>query len=340
MRKFAIVAIVAAGMVGCSTPPVAPDITPLLPTATLEIRVVNEGMQGLFPYQSTHKSYLRANMRRDDVTVKGTGTVTKYVVGTTTETRIWNLERNLLWVLDPDKKEYRECPLTGCAAAVKPAKQDEQAPPLYESGCSMKITDSSITLTPTGKKRTISGFNTDEYSLEWKVTLRDVIARKSTSTLSASIWTTSVMPSLRQVLGVEQAYARAFAGKVPGADAVQLLPPEITQMIGAGLAGALSPSDRVTFANAGRQFDLVKGHPISTRVEWKLRGEACAPKAVPTVGGLAAIPGVFSKKKKEEAAAALANKPILSFLIEVNMIKMDLARDSMFGVPQDYKLTK
>ncbi len=334
---------VAAGTGGCATsPPPEPDTTPLMPTAVIETRIVNEGIKGFFPYESTERSYVRANMRRDDKTLKGTGTVTKFLVGTTNEAHIWRLDRDLLWSLNPDRREYTECPIAGCAkpATHPPEEQKPARPqPLHESGCTMKISNTSFTVKPTGKKREISGFATDEYLLEWKVTLQDVIARKTTSTVSVSLWTTPVSASLRKVLDVEQAYGRALAGKITGSHrASPIVPAEIGQMIATSLAGALSPADQAAFLNAGRQFEKVKGHPVSTRIEWGLQGNACAPKEGES-DGLSSITGMFSKKKKDAVTNAYESKPILAFLIEIKALKMDLVRDSVFNVPKDYTQT-
>lgn len=339
MRKFTAVAVLVIGIGGCSTvsPPPEPDNSPLLPAAVIEVRTVNEGIKGLFPYESNARSYVRATMRRDDVTVTGTGTVTKYIVGKTATARIARLDRDVLWLLHPDDKEYSACPLKGCVPSANPPPEEPKpAQPLYESGCTMKIARTHFSAKPTGKKREISGFGTDEYLLEWKVVLQDIIARKTTSTLSVSLWTTPVSPALRQVMDIEHAYHRAFAGKVAGTENAKLLPPEIIQMVAAGLSGALSPRDRATFLNAGKQFEKVKGHPISTRVEWTLQGDACAPKETEN-SGLSSITGMFSKKKKDAAGKVPEIKPILSFLIEVKAMKMDLVRDSAFNVPKDYR---
>jgi len=137
-------------------------------------------------------------------------------------------------------------------------------------------------------------------------------------------------------MDIEQAYARAYAGKVAGTEGAKLLPPEILQLLGTSLSGALSPADQAAFLNAGKQFEKVKGHPISTHVQWTLQGDACAPKETDS-GGLSSITGMFSKKKKDGAAKGPEVKPILSFIIETKAMKMDLVRDSAFNVPKDYK---
>jgi hypothetical protein len=356
LRKLATVAVVATGISGCATPSAPePDTTPLLPTAVIESRVVNEGVKGLFPSETVERSYVRANMRRDETMVQGTGTVTRFLVSTRSEARIWRLDRDLLWALNVDKSEYAECPLQGCAAPAKAPAEDEKPVELVEPGCTMKVTATSFTVQPTGKKRTINGFSAEEYDIAWKVVFQDIIERQATSTVSINLWTTPITAPISKVLEVEQAYAKALAGKTPGATRAPLLPPEIGQMVAGGLGGALTAADRERAAlfSTGKQMDKVKGYPVSKRIEWRWQGDACEIKPAEASG----FSGLFSRKKtdtasedpkakprkraKDEAPVAKAAtvKPVVSLLSEVKAIKMDLVRESMFNVPSGFKQT-
>ena len=60
----------------------------------------------------------------------------------------------------------------------------------------------------------------------------------------------------------------------------------------------------------------IKGHPISTHLEWSMEGNACASKD----------------------SASASTGPILFFTIEVKSLKVEPAHDSLFSVPKDYKL--
>ena len=82
------------------------------------------------------------------------------------------------------------------------------------------------------------------------------------------------------------------------------------------LSGGLSASDRDAFVKAGKQLEKIKGHRISTHLEWSMEGNACASKD----------------------SASASTGPILSFTIEVKSLKVEPAHDSLFSVPKDYKL--
>lgn len=354
MHKFSVMAMSVAGITGCSTaslPVQEPDNTPSHPTAVIETHVTNEGIKGFFPYESTDRSYVRSSMRRDDSTLKGTGTFTGFLIGTNDKTLITRLDRNLLWTVNREKKEYTECPLKGCAARSGPARAEQkpqQPEAQHEAGCTMQIAKTSFTVKPTGQKQAINGFDTDEYKVAWLVTMQDKAARKTTSTLNIDLWTTPVTPALRQALDMEEAYARAFMGKIDVSNKTRILPAEVGKMITGYLSGALSPADRSAFLAAGRELEKIKGHPISTRIDWNMQGNACEPKEAATSSGngaptsaagvISGISGMFTKKKTDEAMKDVDNKPILSFVIEVKSLKVEPVHDSVFLVPKGYQL--
>src|ERR1019366_4481304 len=359
LRNLLGVIVISVGIAACATKPVnVVDNTPLNPTAVIEQQVVNNGIKGFFPFESTERHYVRANMRRDESTLKGTGTFSGYLIGTRSETDITRIDRKLQWSLNTEKEEYTECPLKGCLKPSKrpPAKQNESAgkPPeaQHEAGCTMHIAHTSFTVKATGQKKSINGFDTNEYQVAWVVNLRDKAARNTTSTLNMDIWTTPMTRAMRDTLGVEESYARAFAGAVADTGKQQILPADAAKLISAYLASSLKPDGLNAFLEAGKQMEKIKGYPISTHLAWNMEGNACAPKetketedkssskSIPTSpGGLVSgLAGMFAEKKTEETMKEAGGEPILSFTFEVNSLKIEQLHDSVFTVPKNYRL--
>ncbi len=357
LRNLLGVIVVSVGIAGCATKPVSvADNTPLNPTAVIEQQVVSNGIKGFFPFESTERHYVRANMRRDESTFKGTGTFSGYLVGTRSGTGITRIDRKLQWSLNTEKEEYTECPLKGCLKPSKrpPAKQNEAKPPeaKHESGCTMHIAHTSFTVKATGQKKTINGFDTDEYKVTWVVNLRDKAGRNTTSTLNMDIWTTPMTRAMRDTLGMEESYARAFAGTVADPGKQKILPADAAKLISAYLASSLKPGDLNAFLEAGKQMEKIKGYPISTYLAWGMEGNACAPKekkksedkssgkSNPTSpGGLVSgLAGMFAEKKTEETMKEAGGELILSFTVEVKTLKIEPLHDSVFTVPKDYRL--
>lgn len=365
MGKWLCFAIAAAGICACSsTPQQAPvaDATPVNPTAVLETQVSSGGIMGAFPFETTEKRYVRANMRRQDHSTRGTGTLSGLLVTQMTgrgDTSIARLDRKVRWTLNHGKREYTECPVQGCPrpadAKERPAEERQRAEPKQqaESGCTMRIANSSFAVKPTGAKKAINGFDTEQYQVAWLVTMQDSARRKTISTLNIDLWTSLPTADMRRAMNFEESFDRAYLAAAaqprPGAGGAraqaQVLPPDVSRMMLGYLSG-LSAADRAAFVKAGRQLEQIKGHPISTRIEWSLEGDACAPKegesaaTQPASGGvLAGLSGLFGSKK-EEAAKSGAAKPILSFAVEVKSLKVEPVHDSFFAVPSNYKLAK
>ena len=125
------IAITAAGLAACAAPQ-AVDNTPENPTAVLETVVTNGGIAGMFPFEVTEKRWVRSNMRRQEHTLKGTGTFSRYLVNAVAgggDASITRLDEDKLYGLHLRKKEYTECPAHGCPvppAAEKEEKQREE----------------------------------------------------------------------------------------------------------------------------------------------------------------------------------------------------------------------
>jgi hypothetical protein len=359
LRNLLAVIVISVGIAGCATKQVnSLDNTPLNPTAVIEHQVVNNGIKGFLPFENTQRIYVRANMRRDESTLKGTGTFSGYLIGTRSETDITRIDRKLQWSLNTEKEEYTECPLKGCLKPSKrpPAKQNEATgkPPeaQHESGCTMHVANTSFTVKATGQKKSINGFDTDEYQVAWVVNLRDKAAGNTTSTLNMDIWTTPMTRAMRDALSVEEAYARAYSGAVADTGKQQILPADAAKLISAYLASSLKPGDLNAFLEAGKQMEKIKGYPISTHLTWNMEGNACAPKetkhtedkpssnsSINSPGELVSgLAGMFAKKKTKDTMKEAAGEPILSFTFEVKSLKIEQLHDSVFTVPNNYRL--
>ena len=357
LQALLCITVVSAGIAGCATkPPGIADTTPLHPTAVIERQIVNNGIKGFFPSEANDKHFVRPDMRRDHTTFKGTGTYSGFLIGTRSSTTIWRIDRNLQWSLDTEKSEYRECPLKGCVEpSQKPPIQNATAKPLeaqHESGCTMSIASNHFTVKPTGQKRSINGFDTNEYQIAWVINLRDKASRNTTSTLNIDVWTTPLTAAMRETLDIEERYEMAFSGATSDMSKPQILPAEAAKLISAYLANSLNASARSAFFDAGKQMGKIRGYPISIQLTWDMDGNACAPKepkakdgsnsntSIPTSasGMVSGLAGMFTKKKTDEAIKAAEREPIFSFTSEVKSLKIEPLHDSVFNVPSSYRL--
>jgi hypothetical protein len=349
---FALASLVA----GCSTiEKLEPDTTPTNGTAVLETQLASDGIKGFFPFEGTTKTLTRGEMRRDDSNIKGTGTVTRFLIGNNANSHIVRLDSKVVYALNPKDKTYTECPLKGCGGPVqKPAKtepEEKKAEKPAESDCKVKIAAATFTVTQTGQKKSINSFDTEQYRAVWLVTLQDPKARKTVSTLNVDVWTTPLTPQLKEALAVEQAYAKNFANALvsvaTSGQKTQVVPEEAAKVINAYIGRLLTPADRAAFLRAGKELDKIKGYPVLTQLAWNLKGDACAAaesdkspekSPAPSSSGdlLSSITDYFAKKKTDEAMKDLGDKPIFSFSSEVKSHKVEAVHDSVFSPPKNY----
>jgi hypothetical protein len=130
--RSTIVALAAIAAAGCTTTPAPapePDNTPVHPTALIETHVSSNGLKGMFPFETSERRYVRADMSRDESTFKGTGTYSGFLVnmfGPSEDAVIARLDRDLRWTLDLRKRQYTECPSRAAASPTSPSRARRQ----------------------------------------------------------------------------------------------------------------------------------------------------------------------------------------------------------------------
>ncbi|HKU45384.1 MAG TPA: hypothetical protein VJQ58_00770 [Burkholderiales bacterium] len=359
MKHTPIAAAVALALAGCAAPKPAVDTTPENPTAVFETKVSSSGIAGNFPFETTEKRFVRSDMQRQEHATKGTGTFSGFLVtkmaGGPGDTQIARLDRKLMWTVSDKRKEYVECPIAGCPMpeqAQKPEARQEQPKQKTEEGCTMRVTSSQFNVKPSGQKKEVNGFNADQYQGAWVVRFQDAKKRTTTSTVNMDIWTTGLNEDMKKALDTEAAFGRTYLASVPRpqfpvpsgkAGEHPAVPPEVFAMMSQYL-GNLSAADRASMQRALNELQKIKGHPVSTKLDWFLDGNACQsdeqqreqqssqPKSA-TDALMSSAMGLFSKKEEKPAGP----QPLLSFTVEVKQMGVVPVRDSTFNVPPTYK---
>ena len=304
-------------LAACAGVPRDPDPTPLNPTAILEIQTVGSALANASAFDNTTTTWSRANMQRTEFRNTIAGTDGEPVV------RIERLDRKVAWTLDAKNKRYMECPLRGCASAANKKIADRKAAgdeKLREAECRLRAGNTTISVEPTGRKRSINGFETEQYDLKWIVTFRDNASRKSTSTVSIDAWVAAATPEWNNAATMEKNFQRA-RDKLLGIDNEErplLLPSDAMRMISGYLAANVSPTDRATFLAGAKKLDKVKGAPILTTIKWSFAGDACA---------------------MNESATGPSD-PLFTLTSEIRAHRVEPRHDSLFSAPKDYKIAR
>jgi hypothetical protein len=339
----------SAASAGGTAPAVAaaaPDTSPALPTAVHVVTTSSDGLAGFFPFEGTSTTSTRADRRREESTLKGTSAVSRFVLRNTASATITRLDSKLVYALDIPRAEYTECPLGGCP---RPATQEPQRPPQQEqprSGrepdCTMRVASNNFDVKPTSQRKSINGFDTEQYAIDWTVALEDPNKRRSTLKLTADVWTSAVTPAMREAMNVEASYARAAAASM---ERNVVLPPQFMDTVNRYLAQSMTAADRAALFNIGRQMERIKGQPILTQLRFFFSGNACGgADEGAAAGGAGASAGIGQALSsliggRSGGGSPGADKPLFGFTTEVKSWRVEPVRDSQFAPPANFKRT-
>ena len=322
MSKAAGVAACALVATACTGLQKDPDPTPINPTAVFEIQTASTGLADIAAFENTTLAYTRAGMQRTES--RNGGAVARLVDGESV-VRIERLDRKLAWTLDAKNRQALECPLRSCQRAgakipvARNAPNDEKS---AESACRLRAANTAISVEPTGQKRRLNGFDTEQYDVKWIVTFRDNAQRKSTSTVSIDTWVATATSEWNSAAAIEKTWDRA-RDKALGGDSESeragLLPSEAAKMIGSYLATNVSPTDRANFLAGAKKLDKLKGVPILTTVKWSFSGEACST---------------------DGATKTASDASLFTLTSEVKAHRVEGRHDSLFVPPKDYKIKR
>lgn len=334
-----------------STAAAAADTSPAVPTAVRTVSLSSDGLAGLFPFEGTTTTATRADRRRDETSMKGTGAVSRFVLRDSGSAVITRLDRQLVYGLDLPRAQYTECPLAGCpqppAQPQQPPRQRDEPQSTREPGCTMRIAGNDFTVKPTSKRQVINGFDTEQYAVDWSVTFEDTTKRRSTLQLAVEAWTSPVTPAMREAMALETSYQRAAASamRTAAAERAAALPPQLAESMTRYFGQALTAADRTALMNAARQLERIRGEQILTRYKLFYRGDACGGAAAEEGGtsraGLAgALQGLLGGRgggSGSGGSGAGGETPLLSFTQEVKAWRVEPVRDSQFAPPAHFK---
>lgn len=361
MKKWGFILFVGVALAACSKEVVVEDTAPRHPTAVVESYVHNFGFKGMFASEGSEIVRTRPEMQRIDQEFQFTGAIMKHLSKPASSAMIGRVDRNLLWMLDKKEKRYTECPLGGCplpAGASDPSQPEsmpkEERDPAAPS-CATKLTKNDFSVKATGQKRAVNGFDAEEYLAVWEVVAEDAQKMKDTSHLTFTIWTTPEGAQIKEVLKVQESYGRAYLQKIGMGDSPmgKIVPKEAMGILATYFIGGMNEKDRQALIKAAKEFEKIKGFPISTKLEWTADAKACGrgepqkvekkeEKGIDFSGGIGGImsglAGKAVEKKVDEKMKEGEVKPIFGYVQEIKAIKVEPISDSLFQPPADYKL--
>jgi len=345
--KYALPALIL-GLCACHKNLVAPNYNSH-PTAIVKAYVHNFGFKGLFASEGDQTMDTRADRQRVDQQSKLTGSVAKHFFGSHESLHIERLDKKLAWDFNIKKKTYTECPISGCVVRTPLSKHKKT-----KATCVPRITKDVFIVKPTGETRDINGFNTKEYQIDWKVVREDDKKMQDTSDLTFDIWTTpesnadvmAITPIFRQ-------YSSTYFTQAGLTDSPfgKFIPPQALAILEQHFLNDLTPAQKQAILKSAKKLAIIKGYPISTKLEWyadfKTCGQGEKPKEAPHaafdwkdgIGGmLHSATAMGEEAARKHQSKEMAGKPLFGYVQEIQSLKVESASDGLFEVPPGYKL--
>jgi len=357
--KASLLIGLSAWLIGCANEPTYVDNSPENPTVVLDAQYTINGY--ILPdAKGKQKVYTRADRRRIDQTIEYDSWISRRILGNANTGLIGRTDLNLAWHVDNTKKTFYECPLEGCDPSLwkrLSGSDEQQEEDTYEpegsEQCPLTPVKRKLTVTKTGKTRTIHGFNTQQYKAVWDLVSEDSQKRKDTSQLIIDFWVTQPTQTMRDTWAINGQFQENYLARI-GANAnplARFFSRNVYSAL-AAFSGDIS-KDRPWHNEVSRKLATVKGYPISIKMEWFLENNACAdvqaPKTASTdtfdvkdpVGSVKnALGGFFKKKAKEQVKKRFGLKdgePVFRYIYDVTNVELAAQKDSIFEKPLGYK---
>jgi len=302
------------------------------------------GVFGMGANDTTSTDYLQGLKKRDESTVKFTGSVLgalqrfKHGDKGSQSVNILRVDQNLMYNLDPDAKTYTQHPLYQPPEEQK-SEQSGTGGGNEKQENDTKITKNEFTVKATGQKKNINGFDTSEYLITWDVETENTkTGEKGKSLMTTDLWTAEDA-KLAKAREEELAYSKAYLK-------LMKLPtnPDEMKLYGFGVGpGAVSVSDSKAFFDKLR---TIKGYPISIDVAWKANstgqqngGQSGGGQQGNPQDLSKALGSLFGSKKDDDSSAKSSDgmTTIFTSHTEVKSVDTGSVGSSLFEVPSDYK---
>lgn len=321
---------------------------PAAPTAVVEESFVLDG--AILPVaRGQSRVETRADMRRTDSAVTFDNWLMRQFAPDGRTSDIVRVDRKIVWNMVPAKREYTECPITGCAsAASRPGQQQQQQQPRpdeprkqQEPTCPVTLKTNDLKVDATGERRTVNSFSTERFRIDWIVALADNAGRTTTNRVQMDLWTTPETGAVKEVQAINENFQRRYASALTRGDSPvgKFLPQNVAAAM-ASLMRNVDANDQRTLARWAAELKKVRGYPIATQMNWTAEGTICgdqassgsAPATAAGIGGM--LGGMLGGRKADGAPA-----PLITFSHEVRTVAVQPVADAVFTPPADYRKT-
>ena len=347
-------AIAILGLCGCAAQPV--DNSPSHATSKINAKYVLTGAY-VPDFNGVQTVYTRPEMRRIHNKTEFDSFFMRRA--NSDQSSLFRIDQKKLYELDHKNETYMGCPISGCTQQsllerIKNAgtrSEDEEEYRSYdERGCKTTLASNTFEVKDTGQTRILSGLDANEYTVDWKVEFKDQAGKVDMNHLRFVFWTTTPTADMQQAWKVHRQATDNYLTAKGDDPWLRLLGKEGFQALSA-FTGDIEKADRQHYVKVGKQLATIKGYPLSIKAEWfqKLGGtcdqgkseSSAKPKltASTDLAGMAkSMVGSFLDKKRDAMLAEWNKEPRIRYIYEITGVQQVAVKDSVFELPQGYKM--
>lgn len=321
----------------------------MLPTAAMADVTVTRatqfgGIMGMGASKSTSVEYIKGDEKRDDRTMKFTGSILSKFGGTRTSVTIYRVDKNRIFTLNTARHTYTALPMTASNAQATSGTQSGAGDKSQQHGNDShqnhtKVIRNELTVKATGKRNTINGYRCKEYLMTWLVVTEDTRTKqRSKSVMTSDIWATSETRELHTLKTDELAYSHAYLKRL-GLE----ISPQQQQQFGLNMLGLMSGRSQ---RDLKRAMSKIHGYPISISVKWQSNaqnndsgdnGEAALAHVAGNLGGL--LSGVLHQDENNAKPTTGNMQTIFSSTTELVKVNTAAIPSRTFEIPTGYHKT-
>jgi hypothetical protein len=136
------------------------------------------------------------------------------------------------------------------------------------------MTKNDLSVEKTGNTRKINGFDVEEYTMVWTTEYQDTAGKADLNEVSFDFWTTDVSKPMNQVFKVHGDFQNGYYQKASQNPLMRLIGEKGYKAI-AAFTGDMDNQTNQFGGEIGRKLVTIKGYPISIKLEWTQKSEAC-----------------------------------------------------------------
>jgi len=322
---------------------------------TIQKLVKSSGLGGLGAFETTEKLMISGDKESTKGTTKYSGKFSSLMNKSAKEaTSITRLDKELIWNLDQEKKQYTELTFEQMRKMMESMSTLFMTPAKADSlRKAMEKLSSTVDMKKTKEKKTIAGLECDRVILTMQSEIKDTLRKvMDTTWVKNDIWMVplSQVPSELHSFDVKMAEKMGFSegGPMAGllnqyADAMKKLQEKLKELNGYPLASTFSIVT-TTHAQEKTETEAKAEEPTKQQAEAEEEKQATEQKDVKS-----ALGSLFKKKAKEEgkkkeetkqkenAQTQAGPKTVVEVYTETQSIESGGIDATVFEIPAGYK---